>query len=219
MGSVLIDRDCSTVGCWTQRAEVLWAVTLSRLSEESRSVSQPTGMLQAWGQARKAVKSDQVRISKVHEQPQAQLQSSQAKDPGQEAEQNQNPWVREGLGERHLPACSHTVLHSNTATLHQSSAPWAQGAKFWELWEAVQPSMSEQTCMLPLCCGLSLWGTALTRRDTCSDWSLKVFCSPVYTCSDEFNTSPGTWTALHTIFQGKIFFFSSSVLIKLHRVF
>lgn len=41
--------------------------------------------------SQKGDKSDQLRISKVREQPQAQLQSSKPKGQGQEAEQNQNP--------------------------------------------------------------------------------------------------------------------------------
>lgn len=153
----------------------------------------------------KGSKSDQVWISKVHEQPQAQLQS-QTKDQRQEAEQKQNPWAKNGKAPLSLFSHSSSQQHSHTALeLASSTRVWILRA----LWESVQLSMSVQTWMLPLYCGLSLWGRALIWRDTCSDWSVEVFCSPVYRCSDEFNTSPGISAVLHNILQvqGKYFFF------------
>lgn len=116
MGSVLIDKDCSTAGCWTLRAEVHWPVTLSRLSQESRSLSQPMGMQQAWDQATKAVSRTRSGSAKSMN---SHRHSCKAKPRtrGKRLSKNKTP---EQKMERLLSACSHTVLHSNTATLHQS---------------------------------------------------------------------------------------------------
>lgn len=150
MGSILIDKDCSTAGCWTLRAEVHWPVTLSRLSQESRSLNQPMGMQQAWDQATKAVSQTRSGSAKSMN---SHRHSCKAKPRtrGKRLSKNKTP---EQETERLLSASpSSSQQHSHTASeLALSTRVWILKA----LWEAMQLSMSVQPeCFLSIVVSLS----------------------------------------------------------------
>lgn len=60
---------------------------------------------------------------------------------------------------------------------------------------------SIQSRELPSFCGLSITEEEQLLGKTCSVQALKVFCSPVYICRDEFNTSPGARAVWCNILQ------------------
>lgn len=126
-----VTKNCSTAGCWTWRAEMLWPATLGSLSQESRSVSQPTGMQHAWDQARKEI--SQVRSVQDQHSPYtatgtAAKYSSQG--PGARGWTKPEPLSKRGARGKAPPSL---FSHSSSQQHGHTASELALSTRLWTL--------------------------------------------------------------------------------------